>query len=118
LISIKENQKLKKEVAELRKELRQKFSLDTSIIGQSSVLQKVFSLIEKASKTVINISITGQTGTGKVIVAKAIPYISDRKKKKFITVNRVADIPKKLIKSKLPGCFCYSFKQNKLVLCV
>ena len=102
VIRIKENQGLKKEVAELREELGQKFSFDKSIIGQSDALNRVFSLMEKASKTIINVSITGETGTGKEVVAKAIHYNSDRKKKKFIAVNMAA-IPKELIESELFG---------------
>jgi len=102
VIRIKENQGLRKEVAELREELGQKFSFDKSIIGQSDVLKKVFALMEKASKTIINVSITGETGTGKEVVAKAIHYNSDRKKKKFIAVNMAA-IPKELIESELFG---------------
>jgi two-component system, NtrC family, response regulator AtoC len=102
VIRIKENQGLKKEVAELREELGQKFSFDKSIIGQSEPLKKVFALMEKALKTIINVSITGETGTGKEVVAKAIHYNSDRKKKKFIAVNMAA-IPKELIESELFG---------------
>lgn len=102
VIRIKENQGLRKEVAELREELGQKFSFDKSIIGQSAALNKVFALMEKASKTIINVSITGETGTGKEVVAKAIHYNSDRKKKKFIAVNMAA-IPKELIESELFG---------------
>ncbi len=102
VIRIKENQGLRKEVADLREELGQKFSFDKSIIGQSDSLKKVFALMEKASKTIINVSITGETGTGKEVVAKAIHYNSDRKRKKFIAVNMAA-IPRELIESELFG---------------
>lgn len=102
VIRIKENQGLKKEVAELREELGQKFSFDKSIIGQSDALKKVFMLMEKASNSIINVSITGETGTGKEVVAKAIHYNSDRKKKKFVAVNMAA-VPKELIESELFG---------------
>ena len=80
----------------------QKFSFDNSIKGQSAVLQKIFVLMDKASKTNINISITGETGTGKEVVAKAIHYNSDRKRKKFVAVNMAA-IPNELIESELFG---------------
>jgi len=102
IIRIRENQTLKKEVEHLREELGQKFSFDKSIIGQSDTLKKVFIMMEKAIKTNINISITGETGTGKEVVAKAIHYNSDRKKKNFIAVNMAA-IPKELIESELFG---------------
>lgn len=58
--------------------------------------------MDKATKTCINVSITGETGTGKELVAKAIHYNSDRKKKNFVAVNMAA-IPKELIESELFG---------------
>lgn len=102
IIRIRENQSLKKEVEYLKEELGQKFSFDKTIIGQSDSLKKVFTMMEKAIKTNINVSITGETGTGKEVVAKAIHYNSDRKKKNFVAVNMAA-IPKELIESELFG---------------
>lgn len=93
---------LKKEVEQLKEELGQKFSYEKSIKGQSPALQKIFALMEKASKTNINVSITGETGTGKEVVSKAIHYNSERKKKPFVAVNMAA-IPKELIESELFG---------------
>jgi DNA-binding NtrC family response regulator len=58
--------------------------------------------MEKATKTNINVSITGETGTGKEVVSKAIHYNSDRKKKPFVAVNMAA-IPKELVESELFG---------------
>ncbi len=102
VIKLRETGILKKEVAHLKEELGQKFSFDNSIKGQSAVLQKIFVLMDKASKNNINISITGETGTGKEVVAKAIHYNSDRKRKKFVAVNMAA-IPNELIESELFG---------------
>ena len=102
ILRIRENQSLKKEVEELREELGQKFSFDKTLIGQSESLKKVFGMMEKAIKTNINVSITGETGTGKEVVAKAIHYASERKKKNFVAVNMAA-IPKELIESELFG---------------
>ncbi|WP_246001528.1 sigma-54-dependent transcriptional regulator [Mucilaginibacter gracilis] len=102
IIRIKENQNLKKEVEVLKEELGQKFSFEKTIIGQSGTLKKVFAMMDKASKTNINISITGETGTGKEVVAKAVHYNSDRKKKPFVPVNMAA-IPRELIESELFG---------------
>lgn len=99
---IRETQSLKQEVEHLKMELGSKFSFQKTIIGQSEKLKKVFFLIEKAAKTNINVSITGETGTGKEVVAKAIHYNGDRKKKKFVAVNMAA-IPKELIESELFG---------------
>lgn len=99
---IRETQSLKKEVAYLREELGQKFSFQNTLIGQSECLKKVFTMMDKAIKTNINVSITGETGTGKEVVAKAIHYNSDRKKKDFVAVNMTA-IPKELVESELFG---------------
>lgn len=99
---IRENQSLKKEVEQLREELGQKYDFDKVIKGNSTAINKVFGMMEKAAKTNINVSITGETGTGKEIVAKAIHYNSDRKKKAFVAVNMAA-IPSELIESELFG---------------
>lgn len=73
-------------------------------------------MIEKAIKSTINISLTGETGTGKEVVAKAIHYNSDRKKKQFVAVNMAA-IPKELAESELfgheKGAFTGSVGQKK-----
>jgi DNA-binding NtrC family response regulator len=65
-------------------------------------MQKVFDLMARAIKTNITVSITGETGTGKELVAKAIHYNSDRAKKPFVAVN-VSAIPNELIESELFG---------------
>jgi len=102
IIRIKENQSLKKEVEFLKEELGQKFSFENTLIGQSTALKKIFLMMEKATKTNINVSISGETGTGKEVVAKAIHYNSDRKKKAFVAVNMAA-IPRELMESELFG---------------
>lgn len=102
IIRIRETQNLKQEVEHLKEELGHKYSFDKTFIGQSDKLNVVLKLMEKAIKTNINISISGETGTGKEVVAKAIHYNSDRKKKNFVAVNMAA-IPKDLIESELFG---------------
>ncbi|RXP45149.1 sigma-54-dependent Fis family transcriptional regulator [Lutibacter sp. HS1-25] len=102
VLRLRETQILKKEVEFLREELGQKYSFNKSIIGQSNAMMDIFKLMEKAIKTNINISITGETGTGKELVAKAIHYNSVRKKKNFVAVNMSA-IPEGLIESDLFG---------------
>ncbi len=98
IIKIRENLKLKNEVAQLKEQLEQKYEFEKSIIGQSSAIRKTFGLIEKA----VTNSITGETGTGKEVVAKAIHYNSPLKKKPFIAVNMAA-IPSELVESELFG---------------
>ena len=102
VLRIKENHSLKKEVDTLKDELGKKYDFGKTIIGNSLAIRKVFTLMEKASQTNINVSITGETGTGKELVAKAIHYNSERKKKPFVAVNMAA-IPKELIESELFG---------------
>lgn len=102
IIKIRENISLVEEVEELKEKLEQKFSFENTIIGQSDAIKDVFNKINKSLKTNINVFITGETGTGKEIVAKAIHYNSDRKNKPFIALNMAA-IPKELVESELFG---------------
>jgi DNA-binding NtrC family response regulator len=102
ILKIRENLSLVNEVQELKEKLEQKFSFENTIIGQSEAIKKVFNKIEKSINSNINVSITGETGTGKEVVAKAIHYNSDRKAKPFIAVNMAA-IPKELIESEFFG---------------
>jgi DNA-binding NtrC family response regulator len=102
IIHIRENLNLKQEVEELKEQLGQKYSFENSIIGQSDAIKKTFNLLQKAVNSNINVSITGETGTGKEVFAKAIHFNSERKKKPFIAVNMGA-IPKELAESELFG---------------
>ena len=99
---IKEKQHLKNEIEHLRKELGYKYNFETIIKGKSPAIKKIFSLMEKAARTNINVSITGETGTGKELVAKAIHYNSERSKKSLVAVNMAA-IPRELIESEFFG---------------
>jgi len=102
LIKLKDRKKLESKVVELEDKLIDKFDFEKAIKGNSAELKKVFGLMQKASKSIINVSITGETGTGKELVASAIHYNSDRKKKPFIAVNMSA-IPGDLAESELFG---------------
>jgi DNA-binding NtrC family response regulator len=72
------------------------------ILGNSSSVLKVLRLIQKVEKSNIMVLVTGQSGTGKELVAKAIHYNSQRGRKSFVTVNMGA-IPEDLIESELFG---------------
>ncbi|MCI0751839.1 MAG: sigma-54 dependent transcriptional regulator [Flammeovirgaceae bacterium] len=91
-----------KEIDHLKKEISVKYEFEKSIIGNSTAIKKVFTLLEKAVNTNISVSITGETGTGKELVAKAIHYNSKRKNEPFVAVN-IAAIPRDLIESELFG---------------
>ena len=100
--NIKQGSNLKKEIVTLRQEVKKKYTDQNTIIGNSAATRKVYELIEKATRTNITVTITGETGTGKELVAKAIHYSSNRSKQPFVAVN-VAAIPKELIESELFG---------------
>lgn len=93
---------LKREISTLRREVQKKYSFREIILGESPAIKSVYDLIEKALSTNITVVISGDTGTGKELVAKAIHYNSKRKDKAFVTVN-VAAIPSELIESELFG---------------
>lgn len=88
--------------SEQAEELLHTFSFEKTIIGGSSPIQKISRLLEKAASNAINISITGETGTGKEVVARAIHDNSVRRKKPFVAVNMAA-IPSELMESELFG---------------
>lgn len=93
---------LKQQVGRLQSEVEQKYDFESSIIGQSKALKSIYPLVEKACKSTIVVSISGETGTGKEVLAKTIHFNSTRKSKPFVAVNMAA-IPKELIESELFG---------------
>ena len=102
IINLRENVELKRELENLKEEVGRKYDFSNAIIGNSPVIQRVFGMMEKAAKTNITVSVTGETGTGKELVAKSIHYNSPRKGQSFVAVN-LAAIPKDLIESELFG---------------
>jgi transcriptional regulator with GAF, ATPase, and Fis domain len=72
------------------------------IVGTSPVMQQVFRRIEKIAPTDISVLITGETGTGKELIAREIHNRSPRTGKPFITINCGA-IPENLLESELFG---------------
>lgn len=93
---------LKKEISTLRKEVQKKYSYSKTILGESSAIKNIQDLIGKAIETNITVIISGETGTGKELVAKAIHYNSRRRDRPFVAVN-VPAIPNELIESELFG---------------
>ena len=93
---------LKKEISTLRREVQKKYSFRQTILGDSPAIKNVYELVEKALDTNITVIISGETGTGKELVAKAIHYNSKQKEKPFVAVN-VPAIPSELIESELFG---------------
>lgn len=98
----KKNLLLVKEISHLKKEISEKYEFGKNLIGSSLAMKAVFDLMQKAVQTNITVSLYGETGTGKELVAKAIHYNSLRKNKPFVAVN-IAAVPRELIESELFG---------------
>lgn len=101
IIRIREHLDLKKEVVALQHEVGKKYEGDDNLIGTSPEIETVKNLISKAAETNITVSISGETGTGKEVVAKSIHH-SGNLKGKFVAVN-VTAIPSELMESELFG---------------
>lgn len=102
LSHITKTRALEKRVVTLEKEVGKKYDFSNLLIGESEQLKRVSEMMAKALATNINVIITGETGTGKEVVAKSIHYNSPRAGKPFVAVN-VAAIPSELIESELFG---------------
>jgi DNA-binding NtrC family response regulator len=85
----------------LRREVERHFDFD-HLIGKSATMQEVFHLARKVAPTQTTVLITGNSGTGKEVVARAIHYYSQASGKVFLPVNCAA-IPETLLESQLFG---------------
>jgi two-component system response regulator PilR (NtrC family) len=85
----------------LREEIHRKYDFE-NIIGKSNSIKKVYEMIEAVAETDSTILISGNSGTGKELVARALHYKSHRKNKPFVAVNCGA-ISENLIESELFG---------------
>ncbi len=92
---------LKKENTQLKKVLDQRFSFK-NIIGTSRALNRVLSIVESVANTNSTILITGDSGTGKELIAKAVYRNSNRRDKPFFSFNS-SNIPPTLFESILFG---------------
>jgi DNA-binding NtrC family response regulator len=105
---IGENQALREALAEE--------GVFSSMIGSTAVMMEIFERIRQVAPTMATVLITGASGTGKELIAKAIHQHSLRQKKKFITVNCTA-IPENVIESELfghiKGAFTGAWKDKK-----
>jgi len=99
---IVEDRDLRMENQILCQELSQRCITFKNIIGNSEAMQRVFSMMEKVVPSKANILITGESGTGKGLVAQAIHESGPRMDKPFIAINCGA-IPENLLESELFG---------------
>src|SRR5579862_5979962 len=96
-----EQRRLKSENAYLRAQLDERHSFQ-GIVGRSPVMKKLFQLLETVAATNSTILITGETGTGKEVVARAIHHNSPRRAQRFVAINCSA-IPETLLEAELFG---------------
>jgi len=96
-----DQQRLKVENAELRAQLRGRFSFD-SLVGRDSTMQQLFQTLEMVSPMNSTVLIQGETGTGKELVARTIHHHSPRADQRFVAFNAAA-IPEGLVEAELFG---------------
>jgi formate hydrogenlyase transcriptional activator len=94
-------ERLKHSRIALREEI-DKASMCDEIVGTSAALRKIHSLVSKVAPTDATVLVTGETGTGKELVARAIHRRSPRSTRAFVSVNCAA-LPRDLIASELFG---------------
>lgn len=96
-----EKLKLSREVKRLRNIVKQNYTIP-NIIGMSESIHKVLELTHLAAESNSNVFISGESGTGKGMIARALHQLSDRKEKPFVSINCAA-IPATLLESELFG---------------
>jgi DNA-binding NtrC family response regulator len=101
LANLVRTRELKEEIGTLRHELR-KLGRFGPLIGASPAMQTVYDMIARVARTDATVLLTGETGTGKELVAEAVHTLSRRHKERFLPVNCGA-VPATLIESELFG---------------
>src|SRR6478736_4319587 len=101
LDSALEQRRLKSENAYLRAQLEERYRFE-GIIGKSRAMKRLFQLLETVAATNSTILVTGETGTGKEVVARAIHHNSPRRAHRFVAMNCSA-IPESLLEAELFG---------------
>jgi two-component system response regulator HydG len=96
-----ERKRLREQATQLRRELNGLVGYQ-NIIGKSPAMREVYALIARAAELEITVLVTGETGTGKELVARAIHDAGPRKENPFVPVNCGA-LPHELIESELFG---------------
>jgi DNA-binding NtrC family response regulator len=96
-----ERGRLRSENAYLRSQLEERYQFE-GIIGRSRAMQPLFTMLETVARTASTVLVTGETGTGKEVIAKAIHHNSPRKTHRFVAMNCGA-IPETLLEAELFG---------------
>jgi two-component system, NtrC family, response regulator HupR/HoxA len=95
------NERLRAENLYLRREVERRYSFD-QIVGASPAMNRVFEVMEKVAQTDATVLLSGETGTGKDLVARAIHYSGARRERRFVAQNCGA-LPDTLLESELFG---------------
>jgi DNA-binding NtrC family response regulator len=101
LNSALEQRRLKSENAYLRSQLEERYRID-GLVGRSRVMRDMLQLLETVAATSSTVLITGETGTGKELAARAIHHNSPRRANRFVAINCSA-IPETLLEAELFG---------------
>jgi len=101
LNSALEQRRLKAENAYLRSQLQERYRFE-GLIGRSQAMRDLFQLLETVSASASTILVSGETGTGKEVVARAIHHNSPRRAQRFVALNCGA-IPETLLEAELFG---------------
>src|SRR5919197_3521752 len=101
LNSAVEQRRLRSENAYLRSQLEERYRID-GLVGRSRVMRELFQLLETVAATSSTVLITGETGTGKELAARAIHHNSPRRSNRFVAINCSA-IPESLLEAELFG---------------
>jgi len=96
-----ERRALRSRVIQLETQVRDRYSFN-QIVGRSPAMQRIFQIIERVAPTNTTVLISGRTGTGKELVARAIHYNSPRSHKPLVDINCGA-LPDQLVESELFG---------------
>ncbi len=99
---VEQQVRLRRENTQLRQQIGARYSPGQALLGEHPSVVLVHSLIAKAARTAITVSVSGETGTGKELVAKAIHFQSNRASYPFVAVNMAA-VPRELVESELFG---------------
>src|SRR5437763_3989010 len=97
-----EQRRLRSENAYLRAQLEERYRFEQGIVGKSRPMARLFQLLETVAATNSTILVTGETGSGKEVVARAIHQHSPRRMHRFVALNCSA-IPETLLEAELFG---------------
>jgi two-component system, NtrC family, response regulator AtoC len=101
LKKIAEKKDMRSEIVTLRRQL-QKMGAFGALIGKAKPMQKLYTLIERVATSDVPVFITGESGSGKELVAQTIHSLSKRRRERFVAINCGA-VPPTLIENELFG---------------